>query len=334
MKNLIRLLAILLIPALALTSCKDDNNNPDLQEFETLTAYMAQNNLDLSNVLDGWVKAATTDLVDPVTNAIPGYYVMDIRSAEDFELGHIPGAVNVAVADALTVAETAGQPILVVCYTGQTAARITGLLRLMKYEAYSLKWGMAGWNPFFEENKAKWSANAVDFDSPNWVLAGDPTPKAEFGEPSFATGEKDGAAILRARVQLALQNTAWGVSKTDVLANPASYFINNMWPVASWDAFGHISGAYRLNEDLSLAGLKYVDPSKTVVTYCYTGQTSAIINSWMEVLGYNAKSLMFGANSIVHSKLVGSDVDSAKKKSWQGEGAGSSYNYLYATGPN
>ncbi|MCO6488246.1 MAG: hypothetical protein J5I98_07500 [Phaeodactylibacter sp.] len=26
----------------------------------------------------------------------------------------------------------------------------------------------------------------------------------------------------------------------------------------------------------------------------------------MEVLGYNAKSLMFGANGIVHSKLVGS----------------------------
>lgn len=336
MKNLIRLLAILLIPALALTSCKDDNNNPDLQEFETLTAYMAQNNLDLSNVLDGWVKAATTDIVDPADNSIPGFYVMDIRSAEDFELGHIPGAKNVAAANALEAAEAAnGQKILVVCYTGQTAARVTGLLRLMKYEAYSLKWGMAGWNPFFE---AKWATNAGDYDSPNWLTTGEPTPKKEFGEPTLNTGEANGADILEARVKAALQRTpdatAWGVKKDAVLSNPGDYFINNMWPIASWDEFGYIAGAYRLNEDLSLTGLKYVDPNATVVTYCYTGQTSAIINAWMEVLGYNVKSLMFGANSIVHSGLVNSDVDSAKKKSWQGAGSGSTNNFLYATGPN
>ena len=320
-----------MIPVLALTSCKEDNNNPGLQEFETLTSYMAQNDLDLSNVLDGWVKAATTDIVDPADNSIPGFFVMDIRSSDQFELGHIPGAVNVAVADALTVAETAGKPILVVCYTGQTAARVTGLLRLMNHEAYSLKWGMAGWNPYFED---KWISNAGDFDTPNWVLTGDPTPKAEFGEPIINTGETTGAEILRARVMAALQNTSWGISKTDVLGNPGNYFLNNMWPITSWDEFGHISGAYRLNEDLSIAGLRYLNPDKEIVTYCYTGQTSSIISAWLDVLGYKSRSLLFGANGIVHSKMVNSDVDSAKKKSWQGEGSGSGNSFQYATGPN
>ena len=330
MKNLIKLFVILLIPALALTSCKDDNNDPVLQEFETLTTYMAQNNLDLSNVLDGWVKAANIGLVSETDFSIPGYFVMDIRAQEHFEAGHIKGAVNVAVPDALTVAATTTEPILVVCYTGQTAARVTGLLRLMGYDAYSMKWGMSGWHSDFN---SKWASNAGDFSSPNWVFTGDPVPNKEFGEPSINTGAPTGLAILESRVRTALQNTSWGISKTDVLENPANYFLNNMWPITSWDEFGHITGAYRLNEDLSLAGLKYVDPDATVVTYCYTGQTSAIISSWLEVLGYDARSLVFGANSIVHSKLVVSDTDNAKKKSWQGEGSASTNMFEYVTGP-
>lgn len=49
---------------------------------------------------------------------------MDIRSAVDFDNGHIKGAVNVPLANILTAAPNAGtKPILVVCYTGQTAAR-------------------------------------------------------------------------------------------------------------------------------------------------------------------------------------------------------------------
>jgi hypothetical protein len=38
---------------------------------------------------------------------------------------------------------------------------------------------------------------------------------------------------------------------------------------------------------------------------------------------------MFGANGIVHSKLVASDVGGGKKKSWHGEGSGSECNFGY-----
>ena len=101
-------------------------------------------------------------------------------------------------------------------------------------------------------------------------------------------------------------------------------------PIASWDAYGHINGAYRIDEELNINGLKYLDPSATIVTYCYTGQTSAITTAWLHALGYNnSKSLMFGVNGINHSDLVVGTAGSAHKKSWKGEGSGSENNFGY-----
>ena len=66
-----------------------------------------------------------------------------------------------------------------------------------------------------------------------------------------------------------------------------------------------------------------------MVTYCYTGQTSAITTAWLDVLGYNGRSLLFGANGIVYSKLLNGVAGSAPKKSWMGEGSGSEMNFGY-----
>ncbi|MDV7392921.1 rhodanese-like domain-containing protein, partial [Arthrospira platensis SPKY1] len=143
--------------------------------------------------------------------------------------------------------------------------------------------------------------------------------------PTLNTSETTGEAILEARVKNMLTNTAWTVTKTDVLASPSNYFVNNYWSQEHYDLFGHITGAYRIFEDLKLDGVKYLDPSKAIVTYCYTGQTSAITSAWLEVLGYDAKSLMFGANGIVHSQLL----VGAPKVTWGGDGSGFNLNFGY-----
>lgn len=326
MKNFIKFLFILMVPVILFTNCKDDDPEPTVSEYETLTQYMQQNDLDLSNILDGWVKAATAVNVDPVDFSVPDYFVIDLRSEEDFNIGHIKDAVNTSLATVLDVAPDAnGKPILMVCYTGQTAARATAALRLMGYEAYTMKWGMCGWH---DDLAGKWKANAGDFDSPNWLTTGEPPVAQEFSFPNINTGETDGAAILEARVRQML-TMDWTLSKDVVLGSPGDYFINNYWPIESWNEYGHINGAYRISEDLGLAGLKYLDPSKVVVSYCYTGQTSAILTGWLDVLGYDGRSIMFGANGIVHSKLVASDVGGGKKKSWHGEGSASECNFGY-----
>ena len=66
-----------------------------------------------------------------------------------------------------------------------------------------------------------------------------------------------------------------------------------------------------------------------MVTYCYTGQTSAITTAWLDVLGYDGRSLMFGANGIVHSKLLNGVAGSAPKKSWKGVGSACEMNFGY-----
>ena len=96
------------------------------------------------------------------------YFIIDIRKGDkyapnvnDYEEGHISGAHSVALADVLTYEaanNTDNLPVLVVCYTGQTAGHAVMALRLNEIEAYSLKWGMSGWHTDFDV----WTANLGD----------------------------------------------------------------------------------------------------------------------------------------------------------------------------
>ena len=77
-------------------------------------------------------------------------YVLDIRKTEDFNNGHIDGAnhidyLAVAVPDNLKMLPK-DKKIVVVCYTGNTAAQTTEILNFLGYDANVLKYGMMGWN--------------------------------------------------------------------------------------------------------------------------------------------------------------------------------------------
>ena len=93
--------------------------------------------------------------------------------------------------------------------------------------------------------------------------------------------------------------------------------IVNYWTDADVNQFGHIKGAYRLNETLKLTdpvGFKNLNPTAVIVPYCWTGQTSAMVSAYLTVLGYDAKGLMFGANNMIQDALL-----AAKKNSWNNE---------------
>jgi len=324
------LLVAVIIPLLVATSCRE-YEEASVDEYSILTEYMKTTGKDFANIVDAtWVKAASTINVNVTDYSVPDYYVMDIRSAVDFDNGHIKGAVNVALANILTAAPNAGtKPILVVCYTGQTAARAVAFLRLSGYTSHVLKWGMAGWHSAFQ---AKWTSNAAQLNHANWVSTGAPVAASQFSSPVLNTGKTTGAEILQARIAIALANTAWTVSKTDVLANPSNYFINNKWAQADWDTYGHITGAYRIDvaDGLTIDGLNKFNPAApTFVTYCYTGQTSSITSAWLNVVGFdNAKSLSFGANGIIWDNMKNGSV-AIRKSTWQGDLSGWNNNFGY-----
>jgi rhodanese-related sulfurtransferase len=294
-----------------------------VDEFQVLTKYLADNNLDLPAILTGWVKSGTSLGVNTADYSLPAYYIIDLRAPADFNAGAIKGAVNTTLANVVIEAEkAAGKPILVVCYTGQTAARAVGMLRLLKKEAYVLKWGMAAWH---DNLAGSWKSNVGDFLSPNWTNDA-PKVNGNFAFPKLKTGKADGESILKERILVSLAKAEWGLKKEVILANPENWFINNKWPEAVRTEFGAVKGSYRIDSELKLDGLQLLDPSKAIITYCYTGQTSAIINAWLDVLGYDTRSMLFGANSVVHTKMLGG---SQKASTWMGTGSGSVCNYGY-----
>jgi len=312
MKNLVKLsLLIGLFAVLVLSGCKKDppkpsEENPATNKFELFKNYLIENNLDIPNVLDGWIttaEAVKTNMDDG--DATNDFYIIDIRAAEDFANGHIPGAVNSTLADILTTAQNSGgKNILVTCYTGQTAGHAVVALRLSGYPtAKVLKWGMCSWN---QQTAASWTNNVGDAadGNANWKFPAGPAINVEFGDPSLETSAETGEDILKERVNALLSGGMNKISATDVLASPGDYFINNYWTEPENTKYGHIDGAYRLNP-LTLAGgeYKYLDQSSTIVSYCYTGQTSSMLSAYLKVLGYDVKSLLFGANSLIYGSL-------------------------------
>ena len=230
----------------------------------------------------------------PADGDLSSKWVMDIRSATDYATAHIDGASNVPFTNILTAAASADKPIVVVCYTGQTACYATALLRLYGFEdAQALKWGMSGWNSTFD----KWTPNCKDLTTDsNWST--DAAPAAgSYNSPVISTTLTDGEAILKERVEAVVAAGFKNISGADVLANPSSYFVNNYFSDAHYTGFGHVAGANRILP-LMIDDCSKLDPSKTVVTYCYTGQTSAIITAYLNVLGFDAKSLLFGINGM------------------------------------
>ena len=77
-------------------------------------------------------------------------FVLDIRKTEDFNKAHIDGATHIdfaalAVPDNLKMLPK-DKKIVVVCYSGNTAAQATTILRMLDYDAVVLKFGMMGWD--------------------------------------------------------------------------------------------------------------------------------------------------------------------------------------------
>lgn len=76
----------------------------------------------------------------------PSVMFLSVRKAEDFDKGHIPGAINLPFAKGMQAyfgpLLPTDKKIIVYCYTGQTAGQTTAILRLLGYDAVSLNSGL------------------------------------------------------------------------------------------------------------------------------------------------------------------------------------------------
>ena len=162
---------------------------------------------------------------------------------------------------------------------------------------------MSSWHGDFD----KWTVNIGSLDHSNWIAApGYIAANTEFSYPVIGTTLTEGDDILTERVAAMLSGGFKGVGNTDVLNAPDNYFTNNYWDETDVTTYGNISGVYRIKPlTLENEEFMYLDPDETVVTYCWTGQTSSMITAYLSILGYDATSLKFGANGIIYDDLEG-----------------------------
>lgn len=295
---------------------KDDSTGPseEINEFQLLTeigdAYLGNYVNVAGNSPNTSIAALFPILSDGDASNDP--FIIDLRGADDYNAGHIMGAVNISLGNLMSKVEDgtipADQPIVNVCYTGQTASYATALLNLIGYEAQNLLFGMCGVDTSLV--KATTWLSQVESDEFADAMVSEETVATEtYDFVTIETGATDGVSIMEARAKDAA-GASWTVSAADVFASPDNYFVVNYWPKAEYTNPGHIPGAVCFEPTDAFKSdqmLKYLPTGtdKTIVVYCYTGQTSAQVTAYLQCLGYNAKSLLFGFNGMAYGKLAG-----------------------------
>ncbi len=317
MKKLTSYLALFFVITFLLNSynvISQENLETTNSEFEVLVEYLESNgdfiNSDFSPAL------ITSDEVKKnIKN--PKQLIIDIRSESWFDYGHIKNASNIAAANLLTHFESEINPsdfdkIVLVCYSGQSAAYFTGLLRLAGFDnVYSMKWGMSSWRVDFAENS--WLKNVDNSFADQLQIEVNSKPE-KGAHPILITGKTDAEEILKARLENAFATPYKEhiIKSPVVFENPENYYILNYWKENKYTE-GHITGAvqYEPNASLSTTTDLYTLPTdKQVLVYCDTGQSAAYVVAYLNLIGYDAGNLAYGANSFMNKTL--------KEKDWNG----------------
>lgn len=333
MKYLQKLLSLSLLVTLLLfvNGCKEKSTEPEvIDEAKVLLEYLEGTDGGYINSTSCPAIINASEVYTYLQNNPSKIYIIDVRDSLTFvNKGHIQGAHRVDIPKVLDHIKTLNtsnyDKIVIACYAGQSAGYVTGLLRLMGYNnVFSLKYGMSSWHQVFAEGY--WLANVGNSRAGQFTTT--PTSKNQPGNlPTLNTGKKTGPEILEARVKELLA-AGWDparISHSAVFTNLNSYYIVNYWPLDHYN-MGHIPGAvqYTPRNDLkSTTYLKTLPTDKPIVVYCYTGQTSAQVVAFLRVLGYDAKSLIYGTNAMIYDQMPGTKFNPQTDI----------MNYPYVTGP-
>lgn len=215
--------------------------------------------------------------------------ILDIRQADAYEAGHIKGAVNVpwgpAIAKSIDFLPT-DKPVMVYCYTGQTANQTNALLNFIGVDAKSVKFG---WNLGISKVEGVDDVvvtEAAEFSGKSGIEV-DPVMREVF--TNYFEDLADASGTMYASNIISEENL-----KKIVDAQDDNVYILSIRQVKDFDA-GHIQGAKNIAwGDGMQDQFGSLPADKKIVVYCYTGQTAGQTVGGLRVLGYDAVSLKGG----------------------------------------
>lgn len=218
-------------------------------------------------------------------------YTLDIRKAEDYATGHVVDSINapwgtttlVDNLDSIPMDET----VYVYCYTGQTAGQTVALMKIAGFDVMSVRYGFNLGISKVEGYENVITTDVAVFDEPQGTEL-DPAFAEMIGNYFENMNETYGSNIIPAEELKGLLD-----------AEDDSVYVVSIRQAKDFDA-GHISGAVNIP---FVAGMQesFVDlpKDKTIVIYCYSGQTAGQTVAGLRVLGYDAISAKSGMGTPV-----------------------------------
>lgn len=221
--------------------------------------------------------------------------ILDIRGAGDYEKGHVEGAVNLpwgpAIAEGLSSIPT-DKPVFIYCYTGQTAGQAVMTLNLAGFDARSIS---LGWN--FGISKVD-GVDAITTTEAS-TFAGNATeidPAVQAALNDYYNGLSEVADSVYKNYKISEADL-----KAKIDAKDDSIYILSVRQAKDFEA-GHIEGASNIPYAKGMAnGFNVLPMDKTIVVYCYTGQTAGQVTAALRVMGYDAVSLNGGMGKEVNA---------------------------------
>jgi len=270
------------------TQDNTENTTPDTQEEvatpevnvveEAALAYFA-------NFADDRNMISVAKLLEKI-DAGEDILIIDIRRADDYNAGHLKGAVNVpygaAVAENLELIPD-DVMVYVNCYSGQTSSQTVSLLRVAGKYAVNIQGGWKGISGT-EGIDAYTETTVNTFDGTTYEVA-DEIEKAIADYYTAATSNTYGSF-----------NFPPAAAKELVDAESDAYTFLSVRSADDYAA-GHIPGAINIPFGKNMQeSFSQIPTDKPVIVYCYSGQTSSQTLGILRLLGFEAYSLTGGSN--------------------------------------
>jgi rhodanese-related sulfurtransferase len=279
--------------------------------------------------LEGQGDFANSNFAPPLVTAqevfdnLDNYLILDLRTQDEYlTAGHIENSLNIStdsLYDYIEDHHDSGYPkIVLTSMNGQGSAYFATLIRLAGFsKVYSLKYGMASWNIDFAD---EWM-NAVGEDPNVYTFTNDFYPKNELADlpsplidnPNVPIGE-----IIQSRIKKIISDgfnfahsyaTSLSALGDDYLIcyGPAKLYRASM--NGTLGGLGHPQGTVQYFDSpfFEFRSINYLQtlPNKIdIVIYSYNGQQSACMTAYLKILGYKAKTYLFGANALFYSRMI------------------------------
>ena len=213
------------------------------------------------------------------------YTLVDIRSAEDHAKSYIPGVdVNVPFPGAMPAGFDnipKDKPVIVQCYSGQTASQTVAILRLLGYEAYNLSGGWNGWVaaelPIIEETVVTKAAKDYFRNAP-------------------ANVNKYSVAEILAKIDAGEEMLIIDIRRADDYAK------------------GHLKGAVNVPYATIGESLELIPDDVPVYLNCYSGQTASQTTALLNVAGKQVGNIQGGWNGISATEGIDAYLETTENK--------------------